>query len=490
MTKGRARRGGPLRGSMQESPEVLVVGAGMAGLTAARQVARAGHSVLVVARGLGATAESAGVVDVAGYLPGSPDPLDSASNGLEAYCRLPGHPYALLSLGGGQDPRERARYVRRLVGEALRDFQRVMKQEGYAFHGSMRRNMLLITTLGTVKPTCLCPQSMASGNLLSLDKAQLLMVGFKGYSDFDPSFCAHALESWTRRTEIVELGGIRSAMVALPGLEHDVLAIELARCLDRPDGLSQLVKQLRPLLRRYSPTHLAFPPVLGLEQANQSVERLEEELGLPVFELVSPPPSMPGQRLQRFLERAAIRQGVQIHLGIEISGGQIKDGSVRMVTLTSSSTSTSIFAKTPGGSLTKHLENAIRPQALVLATGGLLAGGLTEERGLVREAIFDLPLARRGGRLAQERRVERLWLPPVLPLEGHPLLCLGVAADGEFNPVDGEGRKVARNLFVAGSLLAGYDYTVEKNGLGVALATGYAAGRLAAAYLEAEESGG
>jgi glycerol-3-phosphate dehydrogenase subunit B len=48
---------------------VLVIGAGLAGLTAAIRLVRAGLSVTVVAKGLGGLQLSQGTVDVLGYAP-------------------------------------------------------------------------------------------------------------------------------------------------------------------------------------------------------------------------------------------------------------------------------------------------------------------------------------------------------------------------------------------------------------------------------------
>ena len=75
--------------------DVVVVGAGPAGLASATRLAEAGRQVLVLARGNGFTHWGAGSVDVLGRVGGEP-----VSRPLEAIDRLPeGHPYHLV----GQD---------------------------------------------------------------------------------------------------------------------------------------------------------------------------------------------------------------------------------------------------------------------------------------------------------------------------------------------------------------------------------------------------
>ena len=60
-----------------------------------------------------------------------------------------------------------------------------------------------------------------------------------------------------------------------------------------------------------------------------------------------------------------------------------------------------------------------------------------------------------------------------------PFAMAGVVVNECMQPVAGAGRGEYEHLFVAGSTLAGYDPAVEKDGLGVALATGYVAGNAA-----------
>jgi glycerol-3-phosphate dehydrogenase subunit B len=49
--------------------DVLVIGAGLAGLTAATRLAEGGARVMVLAKGVGATHLAPGTIDVLGYAP-------------------------------------------------------------------------------------------------------------------------------------------------------------------------------------------------------------------------------------------------------------------------------------------------------------------------------------------------------------------------------------------------------------------------------------
>src|SRR5262245_21744535 len=73
------------------SADVVVVGAGLAGLTAAIRPAEAGASVDVVARGHAATHWTAGGLDVA-----APDGAETPGEGIARLQSVAGHPYTLL----------------------------------------------------------------------------------------------------------------------------------------------------------------------------------------------------------------------------------------------------------------------------------------------------------------------------------------------------------------------------------------------------------
>lgn len=63
---------------------------------------------------------------------------------------------------------------------------------------------------------------------------------------------------------------------------------------------------------------MGFPAVLGLNNPVEVVEELREFLGLPVFEIPTLPPSIPGIRIHNILISAIERRGGQIMDGMEI----------------------------------------------------------------------------------------------------------------------------------------------------------------------------
>jgi glycerol-3-phosphate dehydrogenase subunit B len=170
-----------------------------------------------------------------------------------------------------------------------------------------------------------------------------------------------------------------------------------------------------------------------------------------VFEIPTPPPSVPGIRLLTAVEEVVRRAGGRVVVGSEVIGSR-----------TSGSRLDAVIARTSG-------RDAVYPASwFVLASGGLVADGIVMESDRsVREAVFDLPV----------RGVPRDGEPFFRPeyFAEHPLSDAGVMTDAGLRPVDGDGRVVYENLFAAGAVLGGAVPWKEKSGEGIALGTGFTA---------------
>ncbi len=118
-----------------------------------------------------------------------------------------------------------------------------------------------------------------------------------------------------------------------------------------------------------------------------------------------------------------------------------------------------------------------RGDAFVLATGGILGGGIVGEyEGNLREVVLGLPVQ---GPTERAAWLSRDFTDPA----GHPVFRSGIAVDTDLRP---RGGPAVSNLFAAGALLAGTDAVREGAVEGVALATGWKAGRLAAGERHSE----
>ena len=232
---------------------MIVVGAGLAGLTAAVRLAESGARVLVLAKGVGATHLSAGTIDVLGYAGGRVErPLDALGS-------LPaGHPYGLV--GAERIAASVAWFGERIAGGSLR---------GYAYVGSAEENLLLPTAVGVPRPSALVPETMAGGDLR--EAAPVVAVGFRALKDFHPALLADTL---TR-------AGVAARAVELelsPEARADVNALGFARAFDDPAFRGQVVAQL--VTRRLgAEERVAFPAVARDRRSARRLERAGARAG-------------------------------------------------------------------------------------------------------------------------------------------------------------------------------------------------------------------
>jgi glycerol-3-phosphate dehydrogenase subunit B len=276
----------------------------------------------------------------------------------------------------------------------------------------------------------------------------MLIVGFDQFFDFFPQLVADNLREKGISADYVSLD-----LVSL-SKQRFVTARVLADFFERSEFRVSLFEALEDALKRFSPERIGFPAVLGLHNAVSVKDDLEAKLGRPVFEIPTLPPSIPGMRLHAILFKEIQRFGGQVVDGTQVISAEIQDHVIQTV----------------------WSEAAARPmphraRQFVLATGGILGGGIRlEPDGRLREVVMDLGLTGRNG--------EKDWLTrSFLGSGGHPIFSYGVKVDKDFRPVDESGRLLLRNLYVAGATLAGCDPIHELSLEGIALVSGYLAGR-------------
>ena len=409
-------------------PDVLIIGAGFAGLMTAWQIAMKGKRVHLITKGWGATHWHSGCVDVLGYYPTQQhDPIDNLSDSIQKLIEeRPYHPYALMGLNK--------------ISDALKAFQSLCASAGYPLHGSLEHNWLLPSAVGAIRPTCLAPETMIAGDLNSHEP--ILIVGFNKFQDFYPAMIADNLtaQNVPSRGIVLDLPILQSHRYIYPAI--------LAGLFESAEFRHEVIQAIKPVMGQAK--RIGFPAVLGIDHSLEVKADLEKQLSCPIFEIQAIPPSIPGIRLHNLLCAAIQKYGGKIFNGMQVQSAE------------SINTQITCILSEAAARQKRH-----RARNYVLATGGILGGGvLADANGHVRESIFGIDVDAPSNRLH--------WLDgDFLSPSGHPIFRSGLEVDRSFRPTENNGRVIYDNLYIAGNTFANSDSITERSLEGVALATGY-----------------
>jgi glycerol-3-phosphate dehydrogenase subunit B len=425
--------------------EVVVIGGGLSGCWAAATAAQAGATVTLVRSAMGATAVSSGALDFVPVADAS-----AAERWLAGLPRSdPRHPY----VAGDAAPS-----LEDLSAEASR-LAGALAAARLPHRVNLRDPVLVAAITGQLRHAGMVQSTIAGGDLRGV--GSIVVAGIPGLARVRPGLVAAAI-----RERVPPALAVDSCSVSLPvdGLDDAVRAdlddATVARALEAPGGAEAFGAAIRASLGKAQPDRVLLPAVLGVADAPATSARLEAAAGVAVAELLTPPPSAPGWRLQAACDRVARLAGVRV-----ING-----------------TATRVVRERTRMAAVETGDGVVYPcDVLILATGKYIGGGLRAEPRL-HEALLDLPVFVDGqdaGSIGSRDLTERTRF------RDQPFAGAGLRCDEQGRPVDAFGRVVCGNLLACGALLAGVETTLRGGGLGVAAWSAGRAGRVAASLVGA-----
>ncbi len=312
--------------------DVIVIGAGVAGLTAGTLLSERGLNVALVTTGEPTACLSTGCIDFCSH-------ADSPMQGIAA---LPGsHPFHLIA--GTK------------IREAVDDFKQQMISLGMPYTGDPDHNRRVLSAIGTFKTTCLIPETMLASPQSENEKIHI--ITFVGLKDFYPGYIISRLKNASFSTYDA---GVSTTMGIAANFEDEAFLEAFILWLEK-----QNIREDK----------IAVPAVLGLESAMTILKRIENRLERPVFEIPTIPPSMPGRRLFNHLKDHFRNRGGVIYwgwpvIGVEKSGRQIE----------------AVIAESQGRPV------SLNAKAFILSTGSFVGGGLWAKRNTIVEKVLNLPV--------------------------------------------------------------------------------------------------
>lgn len=418
----------------------IVIGGGMAGLSAALRLVEAGQKTLLMASGQSALHFSSGSVDL---LESEGDPRTTLPAFMAAH---PDHPYSKVGMDN--------------IEASLADLQRHCAEQGLPLVRN-ETNHQRLTPIGTLKRTWLSPDTCACITDAPIPDA-LLLATMEGFRDFHPALAAANLATHPRFAHCrVLTGEIRLPQLAeFSRNPHEFRSADIARLFDKQSGgkhplVAELAREISRMVQESGVPdcrHIVLPACLSLGLVGPRLAELEQRTGCTIKEVATMPPSLIGMRMQEALKRRFMALGGTFLTSERVLGARYEGDKV-------------IGVHSQNGD-----DQLFEADNFVLASGSFFSRGLESRLRGIREPIFDADV------LSLEER--DAWAGRRL-FDHHPFMGFGVKTDDKLRVL--RGGKPLTNLYGAGSVLAHYDPIKEGSGSGVAVATGWqAAGHILA----------
>lgn len=415
--------------------DCIIIGGGLAGLTAGIYCAGEGKRTLIISAGMNSLHFSSGSIDLWGYTARRSQVSDPYSEIQKTIQKDSDHPYAKVGVS--------------TIRKSMNFFTSVLTDAGLDMYRNDEKNHFHVTGLGASKPTYLSQRSVYNEKIGKAykEKRPIAVLNFEGYRDFFAELMIDRLSRNPLMKDItITTGSITLPHYASTGKNlHEFRSADLARVFESERYLPRIANDI---VKAAGAAELVSLPAFICIHSYQDIhKRLEEMTGKLIYEIPSLPPSLLGMRIDSALKERFAALGGEYSSGDRVTGAAIEKGVITSLR-------------------TEHYPEAdLSARQVILSTGSFFSGGLTSSVDSIGEPVFNL-------QMDGSNKRSQWYKDEFFASGGHPFMSYGVATDKKLRPQLRDGTTV-KNLRVAGASLSGYDPVSEGSGGGVAISTAY-----------------
>ena len=403
--------------------DVIIVGAELDAFIASIRLQELGYSSRVLANGKGSYLYSSGNIKV----------LDLKENNNSDKKTLPffieglptEHPYKLI----GKDNVEQAIewFFNHQISNKLR-------------YGYFETNTFTISPIGLKIPSYgLYFNQINFENIYNKD---VTIIEFQNQKDFHAELIAQSIKQYVNTIEILN--------VVQPDTNQHLDSSSLAVSFDNLSSPDDYFININKKINKKTSV-VIFPAVLGLNKYMEIIRSAEKTFSKKCFEAPTLPPSIPGIRLNKILEREVLKKNY-IHRGSHILKANIENNKCL--------------------SVVDNFNRIIKARAFIFANGGILMGGIkVKSNGEIVEEIFDSKIQNNNHGKC-EKSYETL----------NALQTSGVLTDNKLRPISKSNNQL-ENVFFTGRNLSNWNPSLELSGEGVSIASGWHSANNISSYL-------
>jgi len=406
--------------------ELAIIGTGLAGVAASIFAMNRGISVAQVGN-TGALAYTTGYLDLLGSVG-------------DTYSAMTNDPWSMLKVLRDREPMHP---LSRVSDEDIRasftEFTDYISKCGISYTSPGVKNVQALTPAGTIKHTMCVPETMQHGVEAYNLKKRSLIIDFKGLRGFSGrQIVANMKRSWpTLSCERIDFPAV---------FKEELYPEVLARTLEVRENRVRLADAVKPLVN--GAEYIGMPAVFGMYKPDRVMKDLQEMIGVPMFEIPTMPPSVPGIRLREMVEQAFPQKGAALIPQQKILNVSMEENGLRL------------HLEDNFGSVVIHARDAL------LATGRFISGGLTAKNDGINESLLNIPVT-------QPESREGWYGKEYMGSSGHGIHRAGIEVDEMFRPLDHNGNAINEHLYGAGIILAHQDWIRSRCGAGVAITSAY-----------------